>query len=151
MKKTLLLLLFIITSCISQKSIEYHISKGNTQSILVENIKNYKQIGYDVFLILGYEDKFKTIDIVPTKNLNKKLVQGIKVTSSNRKLYLAGNYYNVFFDYDNELAGKIRKTTEDGEQHETLQKETTIYDNATTLYFDEDWNFIKKSSLIKFK
>ncbi len=152
MKKNLLIaFLSFIISCTSQKSIEYHITKGDAQSKLIENIKNYENIGYDIFLIFGRENEYNLIDIIPTKDKKEKKVQGLKLSETNRKLMVNGRYYYVFFDFDNELAATIKEEMEDGKKVQIVKKITPIYDHATTLYFDKDWNFIKKSSLINFK
>ena len=152
MKKIILIaFLSLIISCTSQKSIEYHITKGNAQSKLIENIKNYENVGYDVFLIFGKENEYNLIDVIPTKNKKEKKVQGLKLSETNRKLIVNGKYYYVFFDFDNELAATVKEDIEDGEKVQIVNKTTPIYDQATTLYFDKDWNFIKKSSLINFK
>ena len=152
MKKNLLIaFLSFIISCTSQKSIEYHITNGDAQSKLIENIKNYENIGYDIFLIFGRENEYNLIDIIPTKDKKEKKVQGLKLSETNRKLMVNGRYYYVFFDFDNELAATIKEEMEDGKKVQIVKKITPIYDHATTLYFDKDWNFIKKSSLINFK
>ena len=152
MKKNLLIaFLSFIISCTSQKGIEYHITKGDAQSKLIENIKNYENIGYDIFLIFGRENEYNLIDIIPTKDKKEKKVQGLKLSETNRKLMVNGRYYYVFFDFDNELAATIKEEMEDGKKVQIVKKITPIYDHATTLYFDKDWNFIKKSSLINFK
>ena len=157
MKKILLIaFLSFIISCTSQKSIEYHFTKGNAQSKLIENIKNYENIGYDIFFILGKEDGYNIVDIVPIRDKNKK-VQGIKLNQTNRKLILNNKPYFVFFDYDYELGATKRKATKEEENDVgesnlyIITKQNNIYDYATTLYFDKNWNFVKKSSLIKFK
>ncbi len=102
MRKILLLIfLSFVVSCTLQKDIEYHFTKGNAQSKLIEDIKNYENSGYNVFLIFGKEEGYNIIDIVPDINKNEK-VQGLKLSETNRKLMLNGKYYYVFFDFDNE-------------------------------------------------
>lgn len=135
------------TSYNSKKKLLYDIPNNNTKELITNEINILKSLKKDVFLVFGKNREGYTIQIIPTLNL-KDRIQNFKVKNSNRMILLGTNYYILTFDYDYEFGATFGKEIENGEIVTVTRKKMYLYDYATSLYFDDNWNFIKKQSLI---
>jgi hypothetical protein len=146
-----LILILFLSSCNCQfnagRSLQYDIPRNAKEKIKME-INSLKSIKKEVFLILGKNIKGYTIDIVPTSNLEVS-IQNLKIKKSNRVMLIDNQFYLLVFDYDYQFGATFEKTVEDGENVIITKRTSYLYDYATTLSFDDKWNFIDKKSLIK--
>ena len=142
---------FFLISCgtlsNSNKSLLYYLPNDKAKELITNEIDILKSVKKDVFLIFGkYQNGYK-IQIVPTSDL-KDNIQNLKIIDSNRMLLLDNNKYIIVFDYDYEFGAIFKNETEEGKVVKVKRKKMYLYEYATTLYFDENWNFIKKQSLL---
>ncbi|PWB21930.1 hypothetical protein [Flavobacterium sp. HTF] len=155
MKKIIVLINIIsLVSCgISSKinkSLLYDIPNNNTKELIIRELNILKSLKKNAFLVFGKNKEGYTIQIIPTSDL-KENIQNFKVKNSNRMIHLDDKYYLVVFDYDYEFGATFREETENGEIVIVKRKKMYLYDYTSCLFFDDNWNFIKKQSLIQNK
>ena len=99
----------------------------------------------DIFIILGYEEKFYKVSIVPTKNLKQTILFSMRIDQTNRRTNIKGKNYYILFDFDYDLSVKKDKIIEDnGMEYDIVRSKNYLYDRIVTLYFDKNWNFVKQ-------
>ena len=99
----------------------------------------------DIFIILGYEEKFYKVSIVPTKNLKQTILFSMRIDQTNRRTNIKGKNYYILFDFDYDLSLKKDKIIEDnGMEYDIVRSKNYLYDKIVTLYFDKNWNFVKQ-------
>ena len=99
----------------------------------------------DIFIILGYEEKFYKVSIVPTKNLKQTILFSMRIDQTNRRTNIKGKNYYILFDFDYDLSVKKDKIIEDnGMEYDIVRSKNYLYDKIVTLYFDKNWNFVKQ-------
>lgn len=148
---SVILLLFI--SC-KTTSLEYYFPmEYSTLSKVAEEIKKVKSINSDVFLMFSVEGDFFVLKIIPSDNLRNEKIGSLKVINSNRFVEIEGCKYYIVNRADTWF-GIVSKEyithPATGKKVLAYNCLTKIYDGTNTLYFDREWNFVKKSSLINY-
>ncbi|RED25012.1 hypothetical protein BD847_1751 [Flavobacterium cutihirudinis] len=152
--KKIIALMFVVsliscgTSSKINKSLLYDIPNNKTKELIIKEINVLKSLKKNAFLVFGKNKEGYTIQIIPTSDL-KDNIQNLKIKNSNRMIHLDDKYYLIVFDYDYELGATFNKETENGEIVIIKRKKMYLYDYASCLFFDDNWNFIKKQSLIQ--
>lgn len=158
MKRIYYFILLFTFSCSSIQSLVYEIPNTEAKNKIEEEVQLLLKYKKDIFIILeGSNNYGYIVTIVPTNDIEANNVLNLNIKNTNRVLDINFKHYYIFFSLDGELGAIKRKASKEEEKDMEedgiyiIQKQATIYDHATTLYFDKDWNFIKKSSLINFK
>ena len=135
--------------------LEYYFISGNVTEMISKAIEQfpkedifiilgYEEKFYDIFIILGYEEKFYKVSIVPTKNLKQTILFSMRIDQTNRRTNIKGKNYYILFDFDYDLSVKKDKIIEDnGMEYDIVRSKNYLYDRIVTLYFDKNWNFVK--------
>ncbi|PAM92660.1 hypothetical protein B4N84_21230 [Flavobacterium sp. IR1] len=143
---------FFLISCgtlsNSNKSLLYDLPNDKAKELITNEIDILKSVKKNVFFIFGKNQNGFKIQIVPTSDLNDN-IQNLKIVNSNRMLLLGDKKYIVVFDYDYEFGAAFKNETVEGIVVNAKRKKMYLYDYATTLFFDDNWSFIKKESLLK--
>lgn len=152
MSKIFFIISLLLFSC--KTSLEYHFPmKNNSLQIVAEEIKKVKSVYKEIFLMFGTQDEYFVLQIIPCDNLHKEKIASLKVVNSNRFIEIDGSKYYVVLKYDAQF-GIVSKEyithPATGEKLLAYNKLAVIHDHAVTLYFDKQWNFVKKSSLINY-
>ena len=83
------------------------------------------------------------------KEIVKEKIASLKVVNSNRFIEIDGSKYYVVLKYDAQF-GIVSKEyithPATGEKLLAYNKLAVIHEHAVTLYFDKQWNFVKKKS-----
>jgi lipoprotein len=97
----LIILLLISFSCNTERLsknvresnvLEYYFIRGNVTEMISKAIEQFPK--EDIFIILGYEEKFYKVSIVPTKNLKQTILFSMRIDQTNRRTNIKGkNYY----------------------------------------------------------
>ena len=148
----LIILLLILFSCNTERLsknvresnvLEYYFIRGNVTEMISKAIEQFPK--EDIFIILGYEEKFYKVSIVPTKNLKQTILFSMRIDQTNRRTNIKGKNYYILFDFDYDLSVKKDKIIEDnGMEYDIVRSKNYLYDKIVTLYFDKNWNFVKQ-------
>ena len=147
MKKIVLnlVVLFLISSCANchQNYLQYHIANNNAILTLEKEINSLKYLRREIILVFGSDGDFNKITIIPITNHDNK-IQNLLIKNTNRIINIANNKCYIVFDFDYSLGVTESKIVEDGEHFTKKEKKVYINEYSVNLYFDKNWDYIKK-------
>lgn len=131
----------LVSSCSSNRTLEYFIPNNETNIIIQKEINNLKGFNREIILVLDKDNSNNVLTLVPVTD---KFIQKFNLRRTNRTITINSSKYNVVFGFDYELGVKKEFVNEDGEQIIKYNKKVYINEYSIKLYFDKNWNFIKK-------
>lgn len=128
-------------SCSGTRTLAYFIPNNETQKIIQNEINNLKSFNREIIFVLDKDQSNYVITLVPVTN---RFIQNFDIRRTNRKIALNNSRFDVVFGFDYELGVEKEVVKEDGEDVTRYHKKVQINEYSTKLYFDQNWNFIKK-------